>query len=215
MMIDTIDTSKLIVLEGLEGAGKSSAIETIQSWFNTHKPQNTYLFTREPGGTFLAEKIRQLLITDYKEEHLTAESELLLMYASRMQHVQNLMIPQLNEGKWVISDRFFWSSFAYQGGGRGLGLEKVKQIHHALLGNFQAGLTIFLDLDPLIGLQRIKNREIDRIEKEQLSFFTEARNMFLALAQNNPKAAIVDASKPIFEVQKAIIEIISAYVRSN
>ncbi|MCF6767536.1 dTMP kinase [Thiotrichales bacterium 19S11-10] len=211
-----INTTQFIALEGLEGAGKSSAIQIIKAWFEQNKTNDSYLFTREPGGTFLAEKIRKLLISDYQEESLTEEAELLLMYASRMQHVKKLIMPALEDKKWVISDRFFWSSFAYQGGGRSIGLNRTKQIHQALLSHFQPGLTILLDLDPVIGLKRIQSRETDRIENEKLSFFERAREIYLTLAQEAQSACvIIDASKPLNEVQGNIIEALENYIHAN
>ncbi|TNF65315.1 MAG: dTMP kinase [Gammaproteobacteria bacterium] len=215
MPIIDCQTNKFIVLEGLEGAGKSSAMTTIESWFRHHKPNEIIQLTREPGGTFIAEKIRELLITDFKTESLTNEAELLLMYASRMQHVKELIIPALNNNQWVICDRFFYSSFAYQGGGRSLGLQRVQQIHHALLGNFKPGLTIFLDLAPEIGFSRIQSRETDRIEQEKYDFFERSRAIFHQLVENDPSAVTIDASKSISEVQNDIILTIENYINAT
>ncbi|MCF6766489.1 dTMP kinase [Thiotrichales bacterium 19S3-7] len=208
------DTQKFIVLEGLEGAGKSTAIHTIKSWFQQNKPNEIAQFTREPGGTFIAEKIRELLITDFKTENLSAEAELLLMYASRMQHIQELILPALNNDQWVICDRFFWSSFAYQGSGRLLGLERVQQIHRALLGDFKPGLTIFLDLEPEIGFNRIQSREADRIESEKRDFFIRARNTFLQLANEEASAVIIDASQPLDSVKDSILNALATYTQN-
>lgn len=207
--LNKIPTDKFIVLEGLEGAGKSSAIKTIKDWFKKNRPQEMVTFTREPGGTFLAEKIRKLLITDFKEESLISESELLLMYASRMQHVYHLIIPELRKGNWVVSDRFFWSSFAYQGGGREISFERLKTIHHNLLNDFKAGLSIFLDIPPEIGLKRIQSRENDRIEKEKLSFFVRAREIFTTLSNNDQNSVLIDASQSFKKVQNDIISVLN------
>ncbi|WP_119343320.1 dTMP kinase [Facilibium subflavum] len=195
--------AKFIAIEGLEGAGKSTAIQIIKTYL-TDKVADV-VYTREPGGTFLAEKIRRILITPYKEEALCAEAELLLMYASRMQHVNTLIKPALLQGKWVVSDRFNWSSLSYQGGGRDLPFEQVKQLNDLLLGEFTPDLTIYLDIPPEIGLKRARQRNtLDRIEQEELSFFERARDIFLSLTKNTSTAFLIDASQPLDKVKKDI-----------
>ncbi|WP_116963367.1 dTMP kinase [Fastidiosibacter lacustris] len=198
---------KLIAIEGLEGAGKSTAIEFIKSYLSSKPIQ--VIYTREPGGTFLAEKIRTLLITSFKEESLCAESELLLMYATRMQHIEKLIKPALDSGKWVVSDRFNWSSLAYQGGGRKLGFDKVKQINDLLLGNFMADLTIYMDIDPKLGLARAKSRHVlDRIEQENIDFFNCAREVFLKLVTiYSDNSVLIDGAKPIKEVESKLVSL--------
>lgn len=205
--------AQFIAIEGLEGAGKSTAIEFIRDILSQKSIET--VFTREPGGTFLAEKIRKLLITPYEEEALCPESELLLMYATRMQHVERLIKPALNSGKWVVSDRFNWSSWAYQGGGRELGFDKVKQLNDLLLSSFCPNLTIYLDIDPAIGLERAKSRNaLDRIEQEKLEFFRRAREVFLRLVKNNPQTSIViNANNTIEEVQVQLTEVFSKFIK--
>lgn len=203
--------AKFIVIEGLEGAGKSTAIKFIRNYFAVKKISAIY--TREPGGTFLGEKMRKLLITPFKEESLCPESELLLMYATRMQHVDKLIKPALKSGKWVVSDRFNWSSLAYQGGGRLLGFNKVKQLNDLLLQSFSPDLTIYLDIDPEIGLARAKSRnKLDRIEQEQIDFFTRARDIFLSLvAENMTTSTIVNGNQLIYQVEESLAQILSRY----
>ena len=204
--------AKFIAIEGLEGAGKSTAIELIKSYLD-HQPIDV-VYTREPGGTFLAEKIRALLITHFQEESLCAESELLLMYATRMQHLEKKIKPALNGGQWVVSDRFNWSSLAYQGGGRELGFEKVKKLNDLLLADFFPDLTIYLDIDPKLGLARAKTRNaLDRIEQEQIDFFNRARAVFLNLVEQNPNTSIlINGAKPIHLVEEALIQELSKLV---
>lgn len=205
--------AQFIAIEGLEGAGKSTAIEFIREILSQQMIDT--VFTREPGGTFLAEKIRKLLITPYEEEALCPEAELLLMYATRMQHVERLIKPTLNSGKWVVSDRFNWSSLAYQGGGRVLGFDKVKQLNDLLLSSFQPNLTIYLDIDPELGLQRARSRnELDRIEQEKITFFNRAREVFLKLVKDNPQTSVmINANNTIEEVQAQLTDVFLKFIK--
>ncbi len=205
--------AQFIAIEGLEGAGKSTAIEFIREILSQEKIES--VFTREPGGTFLAEKIRKLLITPYEEEALCPEAELLLMYAARMQHVERLIKPTLNSGKWVVSDRFNWSSSAYQGGGRALGFDKVKQLNDLLLSSFQPNLTIYLDIDPELGLQRARSRNaLDRIEQEKITFFNRAREVFLKLVKDNPQTSVmINANNTIEEVQAQLTDVFLKFIK--
>ncbi|WHN66227.1 dTMP kinase [Cysteiniphilum sp. QT6929] len=207
------ERAQFIAIEGLEGAGKSTAIEFIRDILSQKKIES--VFTREPGGTFLAEKIRKLLITPYVEEALCPEAELLLMYATRMQHVERLIKPALNSGKWVVSDRFNWSSLAYQGGGRELGFDKVKQLNDLLLSSFRPDLTIYLDIEPELGLQRAKSRNaLDRIEQEKIEFFNRAREIFLKLVKENPQTSVViNANNTIEQVQAQLTRVFSKFIK--
>ncbi|WP_440615246.1 dTMP kinase [Cysteiniphilum sp. 6C5] len=205
--------AQFIAIEGLEGAGKSTAIEFVREILAQKKIES--VFTREPGGTFLAEKIRNILITSYDEEALCPEAELLLMYATRMQHVEKLIKPTLNSGKWVVSDRFNWSSLAYQGGGRELGLDKVKQLNDLLLPSFRPDLTIYLDIDPVIGLERARSRNVlDRIEQEKIAFFNRAREVFLKLVTENPQtSAMINANNTLEDVQAQLTDAFSRFIK--
>jgi dTMP kinase len=193
---------KFIVIEGLEGAGKSTAINTIQSALQTHNID--YITTREPGGTPLAEKMRDIIKSD-TDEHLTDQAELLLMYASRIQLIENVIKPALKAGKWVIGDRHDMSSLAYQGGGRQMPQSLLMPVRDAVLGDFEPDLTILMDIDPRVGLARAAKRgELDRIERMDISFFERTRQVYLELANRNPKVALIDAGQELEIVTLAL-----------
>ncbi len=190
---------KFIVLEGLEGAGKSTAhravVEELQQQGITD-----LVFTREPGGTPLAEKLRQL-IKHETEEAVSDKAELLMLYAARIQLVENLIKPALAAGKWVIGDRHDLSSQAYQGGGRQIDQHLLATLKQTVLGDFEPDLTIYLDIDPVVGLARARGRgELDRIERQDLDFFHRTRARYLQLIENNPKAVIINAEQPLEKV---------------
>lgn len=183
---------KFIVIEGLEGAGKSSAVAYVEAWLRAHGITHIDK-TREPGGTPLAERMRAL-VKEVHEEPLTMQAELLLMYAARVQLVENRIKPSLAAGHWVIGDRHDLSSQAYQGGGRGIPASLISQIKQAVLGEFVPDLTLYLDIDPAIGLARARQRgELDRIELEQLSFFERTRARYQQLAAEDPRIFTVQA----------------------
>lgn len=194
---------RFIVVEGLEGAGKTSAIETIRHWLNQHQIQ--FICTREPGGTPLAEQIRTL-VKQVQDEQVAPETELLLMYASRVQLVKTVIQPALQQGCWVLGDRHDLSSRAYQGGGRQLDEELINSIRQAVLGDLTPDLTLYLDIDPAIGLQRAQARgELDRIELEQLAFFQRTRAKYQHIAATEDHIVTIDASQPMPQVQQQIL----------
>ena len=204
---------KFIVIEGLDGAGKSTAINTIKDFFN-EKDIINIKYTREPGGTPIAEKIRELALIDDKSEKISSDTELLLMYASRLQHVNSLIKPALNNNKIVISDRFYWSSLAYQGGGRELGFSKINSLNNIFLNDCKPDLTIYLDIEPFIGLTRAgKVGSPDRIEKAGLEFFNRTRQAFKELVEKDENAFEVDSNQSIENVKKDIIDILSRYYK--
>lgn len=206
-------TGKFIVVEGLEGAGKSTAMSQIQQILS--EQGISFITTREPGGTPLAEKMREIVKAE-TEEHLTAEAELLLMYASRIQLIDNVIKPALAEGKWVIGDRHDMSSLAYQGGGRQLPDSLLLPIRNAVLKDFAPDLTILMDLDPRVGLSRAAARgELDRIERMDMGFFDRTRNVYLELANNNPKVITINAEKELVQVQKDLSTTISNWLEKN
>ena len=182
-----------IVVEGIEGGGKSTCIRTIGSILQAHGISDI-VYTREPGGTALAEKLRAILLDPV--EKITPEAELLLMYASRTQLVQTVIRPALEEGAFVIGDRHDLSSLAYQGGGRGMDRKLIAGIRSTVLGDFGPDLTILLDIEPELGLSRVDGRGggRDRFEKEKIDFFRRVRNAYLQEAAVDPKIAVVDAS---------------------
>ena len=194
---------KFIVIEGLEGAGKSTAVSYVLDWLRSQGVAQLET-TREPGGTPLAEKMRSI-VKEVHDEPLTIQAELLLMYAARVQLVENRIKPALAKGAWVVGDRHDLSSQAYQGGGRGIAPELIQQIKQAVLGDFAPDLTLYLDIDPAVGLQRARERgELDRIEQEALAFFQRTRARYLELARQDKKIHIIDASQTPEQVQMAI-----------
>lgn len=201
------NNSKFIVIEGLEGAGKSSAISLVGDFIEKHTGQ-VPVCTREPGGTPLAERMRDLIKVADETDPLCDEAECLLLYAARAQLVANVIKPALNRGAWVLGDRHNLSSLAYQGGGRGL-MPLVQVVSKATLGDFKPDLTIYLDIDPAQGLQRAAQRgELDRIEKQALDFFERARATFLSFAAEDDTIAIIDAGQTLAEVHKDILALL-------
>ena len=198
---------KFIVIEGLEGAGKSTALRHVVAWLQQHGVARIEQ-TREPGGTPLAERMRTI-VKEVHEEPLTMQAELLLMYASRVQLVENRIKPALAQGAWVVGDRHDLSSQAYQGGGRGIDTHLITQIKQAVLGDFAPDLTLYLDIDPALGLTRARARgELDRIELEQLSFFERTRARYLTLAAADPRIHVIDASQSEADVAAAIARVL-------
>ena len=203
--------SKFIVIEGLEGAGKSSAVRYVTDYLQRHGI-NRIECTREPGGTPLAERMRAI-VKEVHDERLTIEAELLLMYASRVQLVETRIKPALANGVWVVGDRHDLSSQAYQGGGRGIDAQLIGAIKQAVLGNFKPDLTLYLDIDPALGLQRARHRgELDRIELEQLSFFERTRTRYLELAAKDDSIVVIDAAQTPEQVKAAIERALDHYL---
>lgn len=197
---------KFIVIEGLEGAGKSTAIAYIGNWLaskNINEQQVVY--TREPGGTELAEKMRDIVKMEVSGETLQDKAELLLMYAARVQLVETIIKPALAQDKIVIGDRHNYSSLAYQGGGRGIDLKLIKEIKQVSLGDFKADFTLYLDICPTLGLSRARGRgELDRIERQAISFFDRTRAVFLDLINADKQAVLIDAAQTPEQVELAI-----------
>jgi dTMP kinase len=196
-----VSKARLITLEGTEGAGKTTALKTICQILDNW--QVDYICTREPGGEHNAEKIRDILLNS---DHLDAKTELLLMFASRNEHIQKVIKPALAQGKWVISDRYVDASYAYQGGGRELGFKVVKWMDDFVVGDVQADFTLLMDIDPAIGLQRIKGRgQVDRIEQEDLVFFQRIAQAYRDKAQlQKQRYAVIDAAQTLSQVKRAI-----------
>ena len=153
----------------------------------------------------MAEHLRDLVKQRQQTEIVAPETELLLMYAARMQLIYNVIKPALAAGKWVLADRHDMSSRAYQGGGRQLDEQFINQLRQAVLGELRPDLTLYLDIDPAIGLERARQRgELDRIEQEQLAFFQRTRQKYLQIAQSEPGIAIIDASQALGQVQQQL-----------
>jgi dTMP kinase len=184
---------KFITFEGGEGAGKSTQASLLAEALE--KAGVETLQTREPGGTFGAEAIRDLVL-EGTSDRWNGMTELLLMYAARLDHVEKLIQPALKRGVWVISDRFADSSLAYQGHARGLGAEKVKRLHSAVMSGFEPDLTILFDMDPVLAQKRVETRgeDLTRFDAEGLDFHKTLRQAFLEIAEENPdRVKTVDA----------------------
>lgn len=185
---------KFITLEGGEGAGKTTQAEALKSALEAAGLEA--LVTREPGGTFGAEAIRDLVLSG-TEERWSGMTELLLMYAARLDHCEKLIKPALARGVWVICDRFADSSFVYQGLGRGIGMEQVAKVHAAVMDGFAPDLTILFDLDPIIAQRRVKQRgeALSRFDAQELSFHKQVRQGFLDLAKADAdRFELIDAA---------------------
>jgi len=200
-----------ITLEGSEGAGKSTSLRFIKKWFQDRGINP--VMTREPGGTPFAEEIRHVLLAN-RNETVAPDSELLLMYAARVQHCQQFIIPKLRQGQWVISDRFNDASFAYQGTARGLDIDRLVQLDDWSLQGFKPDLTLFLDISVELGLQRAGERSTpDRFEEEDIKFFEDVRRGYLTRAESEPdRIKVIDASGSIEQVQRRIGAILEKHV---
>jgi dTMP kinase len=204
-------TGKLIVIEGLEGAGKSTAIQTVVDLLAQR--DITSITVREPGGTSIGEALRSIIKNPEYTGILEDRTELLLFYAARVQLVEQLIKPALQQGTWVIADRFESSTLAYQGGGRGLNLEMIAHLSKFCLNEFKPDLIVYLDISPELGMQRAKLRgAFDRIEQQTIDFFHRVHENYLKQLQDNPSIVTIDASFPLAEVQYAIQKTLNPFI---
>lgn len=200
-----MNRGKFITFEGGEGAGKSTQATLLADALE--KAGIETLQTREPGGTFGAEAIRDLVL-EGTSDRWDGMTELLLMYAARLDHVEKLIKPALDRGVWVISDRFADSSLAYQGYARGLGADQVKKLHAAVMNGFEPDLTILFDMDPVLAQKRVETRGegLTRFDAESLDFHKTLRKAFLEIAEENPdRVKTVDADGTRENVQNRIL----------
>ncbi|MGB0935993.1 MAG: dTMP kinase [Colwellia sp.] len=205
---------KFIVIEGMEGAGKSSAINIVKDTLEQFNIE--YICTREPGGTPLAESLRNMVKSVDLTEKLTQETELFLMYASRSQLLANKIMPALQKGLWVIGDRHDLSSRAYQGGGRGFDDQVMDSIAQITLKGFEPDLTLYLDVEPTIGLARAKARgDLDRIELEKIDFFNRVRNKYIEIANNNNKIITIDSTQPMNDVHSDVKDSLNSFIHKQ
>jgi dTMP kinase len=197
-----------ITVEGIEGVGKSTAVKYIQEYLL--QAQKEVVLTREPGGTEIAEKIRHILLTPSHEERMLPETELLLMFAARAQHIKQIIEPALLEGKWVVCDRFVDASYAYQGGGRKISLKHIEMLEQWIVNNVKPNLTILLDAPSEVGLARAKHRgPQDRIEQEKIDFFDRVRHGYLMRAeQNKSRFCVIDATQSLATVQEKVRDVL-------
>mgnify|MGYP006141838935 FL=1 len=203
--------NQFITFEGGEGSGKSTQINLLHN-FLIEKGKDV-VSTREPGGTPSAEIIRDLL-TKGDADRWSPATEALLMWAARSEHVEKLIKPSLDKGKWVLSDRFYHSTYAYQGVGRNLGIENMRIIKKIIIGDITPDLTFILDIDPVNGIDRTKNRDSneDRFEKMNLDFHINLRKAFIQISKKDPKRFIVIDAELSLE---KISEIISSEVQAR
>lgn len=202
---------KFITIEGIEGVGKSTNIAFIQSQLEAKGIKT--LLTREPGGTELGEQLRNLLLHG---GDVSDKAELLMMFASRAQHIEEKIKPALENGVWVICDRFTDSTFAYQGGGRQLELDWIKQLESLVHEAFQPDLTLLLDAPVEVGRERASKRSAaDRIEAEDLAFFNRVRDMFLARSKEFDRYQVVDATQSLEQVQLDIAKTLDTLLKQQ
>lgn len=202
-----MNRGKFITLEGIDGAGKSTHL----AWVAQRLRQQgcELVVTREPGGTPLGEKLREVLLDRRQSMH--PETEALLMFAARREHLDKVILPALNGGKWVLCDRFTDASFAYQGGGRGLDPAKLEILEDWVQRGLQPDLTLFFDVPVTVGRERIKGiKELDRFEVEQAAFFERVRAAYLERARRFPeRIQIIDASHSLEFIEKELEKVIS------
>ncbi|MEQ1813751.1 MAG: dTMP kinase [Candidatus Nitrotoga sp.] len=201
-----MNNPRFITFEGIDGAGKSTHI----AWFvDTLRQKGEVLLTREPGGTPLGENLRTMLL-NYP---MHSETETMLMFATRLEHIEQVIKPALRQGIRVVSDRFSDASFAYQGGGRGVNMDKLEQLEHWVHGDLQPDLTILFDLPVEIALQRLSNNlSLDRFEQEQSSFFERVRQAYLKRSQQFPQRfVLIDAAQPLQKVKENLEDTIATY----
>ncbi|SCY09000.1 thymidylate kinase [Nitrosospira sp. Nl5] len=208
MTVSTTAKGKFITLEGIDGAGKTTHL----GWLDRalRDKGHKVMVTREPGGTPLGEKLRELLLDSGRAMH--AETEALLMFAARREHLDKVILPALARGEWVISDRFTDASFAYQGGGRGLAGHKLDDLERWVQGDFQPDLTLYFDVAVKLGRQRINAiKPADRFEKEQDAFFERVREAYLERAHKFPsRIRVIDSNQSLEEVKKSLDKVILA-----
>ena len=193
---------RFITLDGIDGAGKSTNLAVMKAWFEKHKLP--VLFTREPGGTPAGEALREILLNPATQVSLRTET--LLMFATRQQHLETVILPALKNGTHVVSDRFTDATFAYQGGGRGVPLQDIATLEHWVQGDFRPDLTLLLDVPLEVSMARInQTREKDRFEQEAAEFFNRVREVYLQRAAKQPERyAVIDSSQSLDAVKTQI-----------
>jgi dTMP kinase len=202
---------RFLTVEGAEGVGKSSNIEFIAGYLRDRG--KTVLTTREPGGTPVAERIRDVLLNSEKGS-VSDECELLLMFAARASHLDELIRPALGRGEWVVCDRFTDASYAYQGGGRGLPEATIAGLEEMVQKPLAPDLTLLLDADPAVTAPRRKNRgQHDRFEAEENAFFDRVRERYLEIGTRDPdRVKLVDASADLATVQQRVAKVLEAFI---
>ena len=205
---------RFITIEGTEGVGKTTNIAFIKQWLDDNKI--SFVSTREPGGTPLAEEIRQLLLSN-REEQVCSKAELLMMFAGRAQHIDKVIEPELDKGHWVLCDRFTDATYAYQGAGREMGDELIASLETMVQGSMRPDLTLLLDIPVELGLERAgKRSQPDRFELEKTDFFNRVRQAYLTMAKNNSQRyKIIDASQALEDVQQQISNTLNNFLENH
>ena len=206
------ESGRFITVEGIEGAGKSTNLDFVQGFLEGAGKQ--VLRTREPGGTPLGEEVRELLLS-HREEGMEETAELLLMFGARAEHIGRRIRPALQRGEWVLCDRFTDATYAYQGGGRGLSREPIRQLEALVQSGLRPHLTLLLDLPVELGLDRAGRRSApDRFEREGGEFFKRVRDEYLRIAREQPqRVRVIDASRPLDEVQLQIRRVMEPFLK--
>ena len=207
-------SGKFITIEGTEGAGKSTNLSSIEKVLNDF--DISYIVTREPGGTAVGEELRSILLKN-ESINISGQTELLLMFASRMQHINDVIKPALKLNKWVVCDRFTDASYAYQGYGRQLNLSFISSLENLVHPDLQPDLTLILDVPVNIAMGRVYNRgNLDRFEQEDVAFFNRVREGYKEIAKNNTdRCREIDASKDLAEVQAEVMQIIRDFCKKQ
>jgi dTMP kinase len=203
-----------ITVEGVEGAGKSTQLSFIESYLLA--AGISLEVTREPGGTPLAEEIRELLLRP-RDNGMSPGTELLLMFAARAEHLQNKILPALERGDWVLCDRFTDATYAYQGGGRQLDKSLIEELERLIQGDHRPDITIYLDLPVATGMERARKRgELDRFEREGLDFFERVRQAYLERSRHLPDTyRVIDASQSIEAVNSEIKTVLDSILLAH
>lgn len=192
-----------VTLEGIEGVGKTTSLEAVRETLARHGVP--VRVTREPGGTVLGERLRDLVLHGDRTEPLSGETEALLMFAARAQHLSLVIEPALERGEWVVCDRFTDATFAYQGGGRGVGAAFLECLRDGVQRGLEPDLTLLLDAPVEVGRARIAARAHDHFEREQRAFFERVRQAYLHLAERHPaRIKVIDATQPREAVAREI-----------
>lgn len=218
------DKGVFITIEGADGAGKTTLVEYLKTWLINKKMD--VIATREPGGTRLGESLRKILLddeyADRREERISTgisdDTELMLMFAARMQHLHEVILPAMAAGRHVLCDRFTDATYAYQGGGRGISEQRIQQLENWVQNGLQPDLTIMLDVPVEAGLQRTQKRgsKGDRFEQQQIAFKEAVRQTYLQRATKFPhRIRLLDASKPLAEVKNDLIESVDEFLMSR
>lgn len=206
---------KFITFEGLDGSGKTTVINNVIEYLKKKNKFDNFVITREPGGNRISEAIREIILNQEFTE-MDKRTEALLYAAARRQHLIETVFPALESGKYVMSDRYVDSSLVYQGAGREIGMDKIAEINQFATNGLEPDLTIYFDIEPQIGLERIqKNRqnEVNRLDQEKLDFYKRVHQGYLKLAKENPqRIKTIDATQSIDKVTEDVLTVLLPFI---